>query len=81
MLTLAAAQEVIPIVAVSGGLAFAIIYVIISTISSTLKSRYREQSRREIAAYVAEGSISPDDAAKLLSAGRKSEGEGCKSGK
>ena len=29
----------------------------------------REETRREIAAYVAEGSISPDDAAKLMAAG------------
>ena len=29
----------------------------------------REETKREIAAYVAEGSISPDDAAKLIAAG------------
>ena len=33
------------------------------------QTRAREESRREIAAYVAEGTISPDDAAKLLAAG------------
>ncbi len=39
----------------------------------------REETRREIAAYVAEGSISPDDAAKLMAAG--TEGlEGVKAG-
>ncbi|MGP1308904.1 MAG: hypothetical protein ACTS27_01750 [Phycisphaerales bacterium] len=31
-------------------------------------TRERERSRREIAAYVAEGSISPDDAERLLNA-------------
>ena len=31
----------------------------------------REESRREIAAYVAEGSMSVDDAAKLMDAGRE----------
>ena len=64
------AREVIPIVAVAGGLGFAVIYTIVSAISGTLKARYREQSRRELAAYVAEGSISPEDAAKLMAAGR-----------
>ncbi|VAX36605.1 hypothetical protein MNBD_PLANCTO03-787 [hydrothermal vent metagenome] len=39
----------------------------------------REETRRELAAYVAEGSISPDDAAKLMSSG--AEGiEGIKMG-
>lgn len=39
----------------------------------------REETRREIAAYVAEGSIGPDDAAKLMAAG--TEGfEGVKAG-
>ena len=39
----------------------------------------REETRREIAAYVAEGSISPEDAAKLMSSG--AEGiEGIKMG-
>ncbi|MDX9911985.1 MAG: hypothetical protein RBS39_09150 [Phycisphaerales bacterium] len=35
----------------------------------TAKSRHREQTRREIAAYVAEGSITPGDATRLLAAG------------
>lgn len=39
----------------------------------------REETRRELAAYVAEGSISPDDAAKLMASG--AEGlEGIKMG-
>lgn len=43
------------------------------------QTQAREETRREIAAYVAEGSISPDDAAKLLSVG--AEGfEGVKAG-
>lgn len=33
------------------------------------RTREREQSRREIAAYVAEGSITPDDAVRLMAAG------------
>ncbi|MDQ7012744.1 MAG: hypothetical protein Q9O74_02470 [Planctomycetota bacterium] len=38
------------------------------TRAKTQQSLAREESRREIAAYVAEGSMSPDDAAKILAA-------------
>jgi hypothetical protein len=46
----------------------AVIWIISATIFYTMKTKYREQTKRELAAYVAEGTISPDDAAKLLSA-------------
>jgi len=36
-----------------------------------------EESRREIAAYVAEGSMSPEDAEKLLAAGVPARERGC----
>ena len=35
------------------------------------KAKAREESRREIAAYVAEGTISPDDAVRLINAGEE----------
>lgn len=38
------------------------------TRAKTEQALAREESRREIAAYVAEGSMSPDDAEKLLAA-------------
>lgn len=43
--------------------------IIVDTFRKTAQTRAREQSRREIAAYVAEGSITADDAAKLLASG------------
>lgn len=47
--------------------------------AKTRQAEAREETRREIAAYVAEGSISPEDAAKLMAAG--TEGfEGVKAG-
>ena len=58
-------------IAIVGGLTVAIVAIVTGAIRKTLTTRAREQSRREIAAYVAEGSISPDDAAKLLSKGHK----------
>jgi hypothetical protein len=44
-------------------------WVVIDARVKTARTREREESRREIAAYVAEGSITPEDAAKLLGAG------------
>ena len=61
-----------------GTMAFVFLIVMVVTIGRTItrtaSNRQREQSRREIAAYVAEGSISPDDAVRMLAAGKtKSE--------
>jgi hypothetical protein len=68
----------IPIIAVTGGLFVGMVSIIAKAIRRTAESRHREESRREIAAYVAEGSISPDDAYKLLSAGTDPKGKsGC----
>lgn len=66
----------IPIVAIAGGILCAIVGMIMGTIRRTVETRAREESRREIAAYVAEGSISPEDATRLLEAGKKAK-PGC----
>ena len=58
----------IPLVAIVGGLFVGVVAIIAGTITSVSSRKQKEESRREIAAYVAEGSISPDDAAKLLAA-------------
>ena len=50
-----------------GGL-IAIVAIITSTISSVAKTNARERSRREIAAYIAEGSMSPKDGERLMKA-------------
>jgi hypothetical protein len=63
-------EEVIAIIAVSGGIGAWILYTFIDAVRTTRQAKYREESRREIAAYVAEGSMSAEDAAKLLEAGR-----------
>lgn len=61
--------ELIPIIAIAGGLAVGAISIIAGTIRRTTREREREQSRRELAAYVAEGSMSAEDAAKIMDAG------------
>lgn len=61
--------EIVAILAVGGGLAVGIVSIIAGTVRSVVNRKHTEESRREIAAYVAEGSMSADDAAKLLAAG------------
>jgi hypothetical protein len=56
---------------VGGAFLVAIIGIVSNTISCIAKSRAREQSRREIAAYIAEGSISPAEGERLMTAGKK----------
>lgn len=62
-------KDMIPLVAVAGGFTVAIFGIVAGTVKHTVRTRQREESRREIAAYVAEGSITPEDAQKLIEAG------------
>ena len=52
-----------------GGMIVAVVAIITDALKKTAETRAREESRREIAAYVAEGSISPEDASRLLASG------------
>lgn len=61
----------IPIIAITGGLFVAVISIISKSVSKVRITKAREESRREIAAYVAEGSITPDDAIRMMQAGEK----------
>jgi len=61
---------IIPLLAITCGTIIAVVAIVFSMMRTILVSRAKEQSRRELAAYVAEGSIDPDKAAALLEAGR-----------
>lgn len=54
------------VVALGVGGVIAIIAILVGSIGKMVKHTANERSRREIAAYVAEGSINPDDAKKIL---------------
>lgn len=70
MLTLANDAELfIPIIAIVGGVAAWIIHMIMWTIKETHATKQREQSRREIAAYIAEGTMTPEQGERLMAAG------------
>ncbi|GIK20531.1 MAG: hypothetical protein DYG93_13370 [Leptolyngbya sp. PLA2] len=53
---------------VVGG-AVGIVAIIFGTVSSMVRSTAREASRREIAAYIAEGSMTPEQGERLMKAG------------
>jgi len=50
------------------GIVFGCTVGIVAIIAGVLRSSHREKTRREIAAYVAEGSISAEDAERMIRA-------------
>ena len=64
--------EVIPVLVITIGGAIAMISIIMGTIRRVSMTKQVEMTRREIAAYVAEGSMSADDGYKLIAAGKDS---------
>lgn len=62
-------DNLIPIIAIIGGCLIAIVSISLGILRHITATRQKETSRREIAAYVAEGSMTPDDAERLLNAG------------
>lgn len=62
---------VIPVVAIAGGLMVGAVAIVGGILSDIMKTRAKEATKREMAAYVAEGSIEPDKAIAMLNAGEK----------
>ena len=60
-----------PIFVIGG--AVAIVAIVACTATKIAVGRSREQTRREIAAYVAEGTIDPEKAVEMLKAGGASD--------
>lgn len=53
----------------------AVIWIIAATIQNMVGTNARERSRREIAAYIAEGSMSPEQGERLMKAGNPADEE------
>ncbi|MHC5001902.1 MAG: hypothetical protein ACYTJ0_02155 [Planctomycetota bacterium] len=62
--------DFLPIVAVVFGCLTGMVGIVFGSIAGIMKSRAAEESRREIAAFVAEGSIRPEDAVAMIKAGK-----------
>lgn len=50
-----------------------VLIVAFNVVAGVLKTNARERSRREIAAYIAEGSMTPEQGERLMKAGKGSE--------
>jgi hypothetical protein len=71
MLTLA--NELVPIFAIVGSMFFGLGWLVVWFFSDRRKTIERERTKREIAAYVAEGTISPQDAERIITAQPKED--------
>lgn len=47
----------------------AVVWIVLATLTGMVKSVARERTRREIAAYIAEGSMTPEQGERLMKAG------------
>lgn len=70
-------EMIIGLAAVAGWIPVVIVCVVVGQMGRIARIRAVEQSRREIAAYVAEGTITPDEAERLLRASPSSRRGGC----
>ncbi|MGP1347496.1 MAG: hypothetical protein ACTS3F_12640 [Phycisphaerales bacterium] len=50
------------------GLIIAVVAIVFGNVAGMVKSSTRERTRREIAAYIAEGSMTPEQGERLISA-------------
>tara|TARA_Y100000815_G_scaffold255713_1_gene262815 strand:- start:5 stop:217 length:213 start_codon:yes stop_codon:yes gene_type:complete len=62
---------VVPIVAMGLGTLIVVISIIFGVVKRIVVSRATETSRREIAAYVAEGAMTAEEGERLLQAGKR----------
>ena len=59
----------VPLVIVFGvGGVLGLVGIVFGTICSVTSERQRQQTKREVAAYLAEGSITPEDAERIIRA-------------
>lgn len=68
MTPMLADSEFVMVMAVVGGI-IAVVSVIACNLRGYLESKSREHSRRDIAAYIAEGSMTPEQGERLMAAG------------
>lgn len=68
-------DNLIPLMAMAVGSVVAVVAIVSSAIKSVCQTRAAEQTKREMAAYVAEGSIDPDKAVAMINAGADAGGD------
>jgi hypothetical protein len=66
---------IIKALVITGATAVILTWSVMKTVSEVSSKRATETTKREIAAYVAEGSIAPEDATRIINAGSRSDAE------
>jgi hypothetical protein len=67
-------DEFVGVMFFGAALVFGVVFVVTRTVKAVLIAREVERSRRDIAAYIAEGSMSPEDGQRLMAAGPDAPG-------
>jgi hypothetical protein len=62
--------DLIPLVAICGGLVIAVVAIVCAAIRAVTVGRAREETKRELAAYVADGTIEAGTAIEIIESGR-----------
>lgn len=70
-MTLVLADSEIPKIAIIGGLVVAMVSIVSSMVHRIVRSLSDGKTRREIAAYVAEGSMTAEEGERLINAAQK----------
>ncbi len=60
---------IIPVLAIALGCGVGVVGIVGGTLGGIMKTRAKEMTKRELAAYVAEGTLDPDKAVMMLNAG------------
>ena len=63
----------IAFIAIGGGFCVAIVAIVFTCVKEMVVQRSREHTKREMAAYVAEGTVDPDKAVAILKANSNAE--------
>lgn len=71
-------ETFIPVVGIVFGCATGMVAIVGGVVGGVLRTRAREQTKRELAAYVAEGTLDPDKAVAMMNAGVR-RWDGCSS--
>lgn len=65
-------EEIFIVLVITGAV---VITSVAKTIGATVRAAGRERTRREIAAYIAEGSMTPDQGERLMAAGPRRDAD------
>jgi hypothetical protein len=66
----AVSRDLPAVLAIGGGLTVALVSIVTCAIRGVVRTRAVEQTKRELAAYVADGTMKPEDAERILQADR-----------